>query len=160
MKTAFTIDLNSKPSQGFIIFPWESPCLYKVSVCACAGVSNSLRPRGLQPVRLLCPCNFPSKNIDPRFEPMFLTSPALASGFFTTVPPGKPLTWGIHVKKLVCLHFLFQESQLSTQKGREKIIFLLCTGMRKYIVFSWDWLLELTVLSEEYHGTSLLVCSC
>ena len=92
MKIPFIVELNSKPSQGLIIFPWESPCLYKVSVHTCAGVSDSLRPRGLQPARRLCPCNFPSKNIDPRFEPMFLASPALACGFFTTVPPGKPLT--------------------------------------------------------------------
>ena len=26
-------------------------------------MSNSLRPRGLQPTRLLCPCNFPAKKI-------------------------------------------------------------------------------------------------
>ena len=28
---------------------------------------------------------------DPGIEPMFLESPALAGGFFTTEPPGKPL---------------------------------------------------------------------
>ena len=27
---------------------------------------------------------------DPRIEPMFPASPALAGGFFTTEPPGKP----------------------------------------------------------------------
>ena len=28
---------------------------------------------------------------DPRIEPMSLTSPTLAGGFFTTMPPGKPI---------------------------------------------------------------------
>ena len=34
---------------------------------------------------------FPPGNLpDPGIEPMSLTSPVLAGGFFTTVPPGKP----------------------------------------------------------------------
>ena len=36
-------------------------------------------------------------------KPVFLASPALAGGFFTTVPPGKPYKWG-------------GASQISTQK--------------------------------------------
>ena len=52
--------------------------------------SDTLQPHGLQPVRLLCPCNFSGKNAgmgchlllqgdlsDPRIEPMSLASPAL-----------------------------------------------------------------------------------
>ena len=54
--------------------------------------------------QLLCLWNFPGKNTgvleyhfllqgifpNPGFELAFLTSPALAGGFFTTAPPGKP----------------------------------------------------------------------
>ena len=62
-------------------------------------MSDSLQPRGRQPARLLCPRGSPGKNTgvgchassrdlpDPGIEP---TSPALAAGFFTTEPPGKP----------------------------------------------------------------------
>ena len=59
----------------------------------------TLTPHGLQPARLLCPCDFPGKNIwsglpfpspedlpNPRIEP---ASPALAGRFFTSKPPGK-----------------------------------------------------------------------
>ena len=56
---------------------------------------NSLQPHGLQPTRLLCPWNFPSKytgrvaifsqGIFPGLEPMSPVPPALAGGFFTTV---------------------------------------------------------------------------
>ena len=58
-----------------------------------------LQPHGLQPVRLLCPWDFPSKNAgmgchflsprdlpDPRME---LVSPALPGGFSTAKLPGK-----------------------------------------------------------------------
>ena len=38
---------------------------------------------------------------DPGIEPASLASPALAGGFFTTVPPGKPL-----LRKFVQLPFL------------------------------------------------------
>ena len=63
-------------------------------------MSDSLQPHRLQPVRLLCPCDFPFKNIgsglpfpslgdvpNPEIKPV---SPALQAGFFTTEPPGKP----------------------------------------------------------------------
>ena len=33
-----------------------------VCACACTQVSNSLRPHGLQPARLLCPWDTPGKN--------------------------------------------------------------------------------------------------
>ena len=59
-------------------------------------VSNSLRPYGPQPARLLCPWDSPGKNTgvgchavlprdlsNPGIEPASLTSPALG-------PPGKP----------------------------------------------------------------------
>ena len=42
--------------------------------------------------RILEWVEFPSPRVlpDPGTEPMFLASPALAGGFFTTAPPGKP----------------------------------------------------------------------
>ena len=36
------------------------------------------------------PCPSPEGLSDPGIEPMSLVSPAVASGFFTTVPHGKP----------------------------------------------------------------------
>ena len=58
---------------------------------------------GLQSDRLLCLWDFPGKNtgagchfllqeifLTPGIEPMSPLSPALAGGFFTTEPPGKP----------------------------------------------------------------------
>ena len=71
-----------------------------VCVCGCvcvlshSVVSNSLRPHGLYPARLLCPWNFPGKNAglgyhfpfpgnlpDPGIESESPVSPALAGGF-------------------------------------------------------------------------------
>ena len=62
-------------------------------------MSNSLQPHGLQPAGLLCPWDFPGKKTgmaisfsmdlpQPRIHP---ASPALAGGFSTTGPPGKPI---------------------------------------------------------------------
>ena len=61
-------------------------------------VSDSLRPRGLQPAKLLCPWDFPGKS--PRVGCDFLLQgiswprdqtsiSCLAGGFLTTEPPGK-----------------------------------------------------------------------
>ena len=63
-----------------------------------------LRAHGMQPARLLCPWGFPSKNTgvgchfpplgdlpNPEIELGSLESPAIAGGFFTTAPLGKPL---------------------------------------------------------------------
>ena len=71
---------------------------------ACSALSDSVRPHGLQPSRLLCPWNFPGKNTGvgchfllqgmfrPGDEPSSLTPPALAAG---SLPPhhlGRPLS--------------------------------------------------------------------
>jgi len=63
-------------------------------------VPDCLQPHGLHPAGLLCPWDFPGKNAgmglpfpppgnlpNPGIESV---SPALASRFFTTEPPGKP----------------------------------------------------------------------
>ena len=60
-------------------------------------------PHGQQSASLLCPWDSPGKNtgagchfllqgifLTPGIEPMSPVSPALAGGFFTTEPPGKP----------------------------------------------------------------------
>ena len=72
------------------------------SYCAVLGhpmLSDSLRPHGLRPTRLLCPWDSPGKNTGVGchllLQETFLTRaqptyPALAGGFFTTEPPEKP----------------------------------------------------------------------
>ena len=42
------------------------------------------------------PCPPPGNLPDPGIEPIFLMSPALAGGFFTLVPPGKPRWECVH----------------------------------------------------------------
>ena len=92
---------------------WQGPsqCMsadgdgcFKCVICPCVCVLSEscptlCRPRGLQPSRLLCPWDFPSKStgVGCCFLQGFFpaqgsnpVSPALAGGFFTTVPPGKP----------------------------------------------------------------------
>ena len=68
-----------------------------------------MRPHGLQPTRLLCPWDFPGKNtrvgchfflqdlLDPGIKP---TSPALAGGFLTKQPSGKPYIYKVRPNKL------------------------------------------------------------
>ena len=69
----------------------------------CSVVFDSLLPHGLQPTRLLCPWDCPSKEYwiglqflppgdlpYPGIKPVSLASPTLVGGFFTTAPPGKP----------------------------------------------------------------------
>ena len=70
----------------------------------CSVVSDSLRPHGLQPARLLCPWDFsrqeycsglpcppPGDLPDPQTEPRSLVSAALTGRFFTTRATWEPL---------------------------------------------------------------------
>ena len=41
---------------------WRSNLTLRACSCLCSAVSNSLRPHGLQPARLLCPWDSPGKN--------------------------------------------------------------------------------------------------
>ena len=74
----FTVTHFIKHDFGFPRFElvmlsfWQ--CVYVLSGSV---VSNSLWPYGLQPIRSLCPWNFPGKNADPRIELTSLVSPAL-----------------------------------------------------------------------------------
>ena len=72
----------------------------KVVDKVCSVTFNSLRPDGLYPARLLCSwdslgkntgvgCHFFLQGIFPT-QGSKPASPALAGGFFTTEPPGKP----------------------------------------------------------------------
>ena len=46
-------------------FPHGSPVISELCcVCVCSVESDSLRPHGLQPARLLCPWNFPGKILE------------------------------------------------------------------------------------------------
>ena len=71
--------------------------------CMHAQLYPAQQPQRMQPIRLLCPRDFPVKNIgvgchfllqgdlpSPGIEPLSPVSPALAGRFFTTEPPGKP----------------------------------------------------------------------
>ena len=70
---------------------------------SCSVISESLWSQGLWPSRLFCPWGFPGKNtgVGCHFlpqrviliqgsNPVSLVFPALAGGFFTFEPPGKP----------------------------------------------------------------------
>ena len=89
----------------------------------CSVMSNSLRPHGLQPTRLLCPWDSPRRNTgvtqntglpfpspgylpDPGLKPSSPAAPALAGVFFTTEPPGKPFNFTPRLKP-VRIHINF-----------------------------------------------------
>ena len=71
-------------------------CIYScVSVFSRSVVSDSLQPCRLQAPRQEywsgLPCPPPGRRLHPEVEPSSLVPPALAGGFFTTEPPGKPV---------------------------------------------------------------------
>ena len=82
-------------------------------LCCCLAasvVSNSVRPHGPQPARLLCPWGFsrqeywselpcppPGDLPDPGIKRMSIMSPALAGGFFTTCATWEVLSWEVHL---------------------------------------------------------------
>ena len=77
---------------------------------SCSVASDSLRPYGLWPTRLLCPWDFPGKStgagchfLQGSSQPRDWTCiSCIAGGFFTTEPPGKPslALFNIKVKKI------------------------------------------------------------
>ena len=107
-------------------------------VLGCSVVSNSLGPYGSWPARILCPWNVPGKNtgMDDHFllqgifttqgSYLLLISPALASGFSTTEPPGKPtVAWALHHFLLVLLPLPSAHS-LFTKNSLAKVFLLFC----------------------------------
>ena len=96
--------------------------------CSFASVmSDSLWPYGLYPTRLLCPWDSPGKNAGMGCHALLqgtlptqgsnpsLMSPALASGFFTLVSPGKLYLDCAYTKKLFIIYLKFNPKQ--TQLG-------------------------------------------
>ena len=99
-------EVNSLWNTGQLLGIWafsffsSLPHLLQRIFCVrvCSVMSDSLKPHGRQPTRLLCPWKFPGKSTgvgcysysrgysQPRHR---TTSPALAGRFFATVPPGK-----------------------------------------------------------------------
>ena len=78
-------------------------------VCVHPALFNSLRPRGLQPFKLLCPRDFPGKNTQvgchfplQGINPTQGSNPSLLHTFFTAEPLGKPVTLSITIIKYVC----------------------------------------------------------
>ena len=64
--------------------------------------------REISQARILEWVAFPSPRIlsDPGTEPVFPASPALAGGFFTTAPPGKPQS--LHREREIKIYYIFQ----------------------------------------------------
>ena len=86
----------------------HNPCVW-----LCSVVCRSLQPHVLQHTRFLYPWDFPQQEywnglllpppgdlLDPRIQNKSPESPALAGGFFTTEPLGKPMVpiraWNFH----------------------------------------------------------------
>ena len=77
------------------------PFFIYLNVCVCVShpvVSNSLRPHGLQPARLLCPWNSPGKNTGVDYHPLLQSNfptqgqtlvSCIAGKFFTIWATGK-----------------------------------------------------------------------
>ena len=101
----------------------DDPFLFLVNTLnLCPVVCDSLQPHGLQPVRILCPWNFPGKNIGvgchffiQGIEPLGQTQgqkPCLLrllksqADSLPVVPPGKPIP-GTQVKVICKLNYEF-----------------------------------------------------
>ena len=54
----------------------------------------------------------PGKLPDPGTEPWSLTSPAWRPGFFTTVPPGKPVCMRIHIHTFIILVHIYNNTKM------------------------------------------------
>ena len=114
-------------SNSFFLSPYPlSSTVSNILLCCCCLVIEScltlFRPHGLQPARLLCPwtgssvlCprqkywsrlpfSSPGDLPDPGIKP---TSLALAGGFFTSEPPGKPqyLAYSVYNFNVHIFHF-------------------------------------------------------
>ena len=93
-------------SQCGLLYAIITPVFSICAVLSRSVLSDSLRPHGLQPTRLLCtwefsreeywsalPCPPPGKLPNPGIEPASLASPALQADSLPTEPPGKPVVF-------------------------------------------------------------------
>ena len=109
---------------------FKNACVNRKIMCACSVVSDSLQPHGLYPARLLCPWGFPGKRTGVDFhshlqrlflsqggsEPISPASPALAGGFFTATPPGKPWKNGREEQKMTSVKI----RRMAITQGKDK----------------------------------------
>ena len=72
----------------------------------------------------------PGKLLDPRIEPTSLVSPALAGGFFTTEPPGKPY---VHIYTHICNLY----SRLPCPRNRQ---FCLSCSLQQCQIYRICWI--------------------
>ena len=112
---------------------------------------DSLQTPGLQPSRLLCPCNFPGKNtgavchfllhvIFPTQElSLRLVSLALTGRLFNTVPPGKP----IYISYILYISYIVFYLYCWIWFANFKLILCLCLWGISFVVFcnifTWLW---------------------
>ena len=84
-------------SPSHFIFPMCAKSLSHVQLFGTLWTVDLQAPLSMGSSRQKCWCGlpFPSPGDlpDPGIEPASAASPALSSGFFTTVPPGKPLSF-------------------------------------------------------------------
>ena len=117
----------------------ECVCAHMLGVCAhvlCAFsvISDSLRHRGLEPARLLCPWGFPGENtrVSCHFllQEIFPTeelNPSLLTLLHWWVhslplePPGKPIYIHAHIYMYVCVCVSFQSFPLLVIRNTEYI---------------------------------------
>ena len=92
--------------------PWRSPESENVS---CSAMSDSLRPYGLQPSRLLCPWDFPGKNTG-------VSSHSLFQGIFQT-----------QGSNLGLLHHRQEDSLPSEPTGKPPTHSQTCPGVLLYL---------------------------
>ena len=110
----------------------------QLHMCVCSVISDSLQPHGLQPTRLLCPWDFPSKNtilgchflLQGIFPAQGLNLCLLGHLHWQTdsLPLshlGSPSHYGDHQKYFSCVAFPLQRAHLSIGNS----LFLAFTGL-------------------------------
>ena len=102
-----------------------------VCVHECSVMSNCLRPQGPQPTRLLCPWNFPGKNIgvgspspgdlpDPGIKPASLVSPSLAGRFFTSWATWNPFVLFVYGKVIFFILYVHMTNCTNSPTPKQK----------------------------------------
>ena len=127
-------------------------------VCVYSAMSNSLPSHELQPTRLLCPWDSPGKNTGvgchallqgifpgPGIEHTSPVSLALAGGFFTTKPLGKPRIVQIILKVFCFTRMTYSWFSVQAKQALVKVFFVLFCFCLFLLVFVGCQLLQLQV---------------